>query len=389
MRGRPPAAQGSLWRASRTGWPAATTMLIAKGSEGGGMLNFQVAGAQGGYLLEHLLVESIGAVRGGGIFAWANVAGAKVLFEDETFQEFLAVGDFRLFVGTDTITDTAAVQKLTQIEAKQPRFTARAFLSPDSSLFHPKLAWFEHDDHLSVVVGSGNLTMGGLRSNWEAFVVERLKDQAALAALESIQSFITAQAANLAPLTDQRVLERVMKNSGNERSLRNVTKPSTTSSEIKHSIAEVLVTEMNRTEARLAQANFKLQDYEGFFGALRGTQRRISLRLIDPSGVVGDIQSRPSVEAKSKNYRFELDGLKDAHLRSQGRPIGVFARLSTGEFVYSFVGPGDEGFAQLDAMLGAQAKGSTTQLRRIRIAAGDLATAWPSASILSADLPAL
>jgi len=353
------------------------------------MLQFQVAGAAGGYLLEHLLVESIGAVRGGGIFAWANVGGAKVLFEDDTFEEFLKSGDFKLYVGTDTITDTAAIEKLTQIEAKQPRFTARAFLSPTSSLFHPKLAWFEHDDHLSVVVGSGNLTMGGLRSNWEAFVVERLTGRAAKEALASIQAFITDQAGHLAPLTDQRVLDRVKKNSGNERSLRNVPQPPATSAGLKQSVEEVLVADMNRTEARLAQANFKIKDYEGFFGAQRGTQRRVSLRLIDSSGAVGDIQSRPSVEAKSKNYRFELDGLKAAHLGSKGRPIGVFLRLSTGEFVYSLVRPEDPGFTVLDDMLDAQSTEPSNQLRRIRITADDLAAAWPSAPILTAALPAL
>jgi hypothetical protein len=241
----------------------------------------------------------------------------------------------------------------------------------------------------SLIVGSGNLTTGGLRANWEAFVVERLTGRAAKEALKGIEAFITDQAPNLAPLTDQRVLDRVKKNTGNERSLRSVPPPPSASTGVEQSVDEVLIADMNRTEARLAQANFKVKDYEGFFGAQRGTQRRISLRLVDANGSVGDIQSRPSVEAKSKNYRFELDGLKAAHLGSSGRPIGVFLRLSTGEFVYSLVRPEDSGFAELDALLIAQSSERRNQLRRIRITGNELAAAWPSAPILKVALPAL
>jgi hypothetical protein len=353
------------------------------------VLKFQVAGTSGGYLLEHLLNESIGANCGGGIFAWANVSGAKSLFEDDKFEKFIKKHDFELIVGTDTITDTSAVEKLIQISAKHPRLTARAFLSPTSSLFHPKLAWFEHDDHVSLIVGSGNLTMGGLRSNWEAFVVERLAGPTAIEALGAIEAFITDHAQHLAPLTDERVLDRVKKNTGNERSLRSAASPAPASGGLKQSVEEGLLADMNRTEDRLAQANFKVKDYEGFFGAQRGTQRRVSLRLVNLDGSVADIQSRPSVEAKSKNYRFELDGLTTAHQTSSGRPIGVFLRLSTGEFMYSLVRPEDPGFAELDALLEARNAEPRTQLRRIRITADELAAAWPSAPLLKAALPAL
>ena len=285
------------------------------------------------------LSESIGAVRGGGIFAWANAAGAASLLEDDLFKAFLKKGDFRLLVGTDTITNTAAIEQLVRISEKQPRLKPQAFLSPTASLFHPKMAWFEHNDHLSLIVGSGNLTMGGLRSNWEAFVVEHLTDQAKEEALDAIEAFLADQAQNLAPLADQRVLDRVAKNTGNERSLRRAPQQPSSPKWLGPAVEEVLVADMNRTEKRLSQANFKVKDYEGFFGAQRGSRRRISLRLVEADGSVGGVQSRFSVEVKSKNYRFELDGMRAAHLEGNGRPIGLFLRLSTGEFVYSLIRP--------------------------------------------------
>lgn len=362
-------------------------------SVGGGrqlcMLRFQIAGAAGGYLLEHLLIESIGALRGGGIFAWANTGGAVSLLGDETFEEFLKVGDFRLFVGTDSITDPPAVQKLLTFTAEYPRLTVHAFLSPSASLFHPKLAWFEHPDHLSLIVGSGNLTMGGLRSNWEAFVVERMMGDAAIEAANEIEMFLNAQAAHLAPISDPRVMQKVQGNTGNERSLRTPSKSSPIpANEIGTSVEEGLITDFTMATGRASQANFKRKDYEGFFGAQVGTQRRISLRQVDANGSVGEIESRPSVQAKSHNWRFELDGLKAA-VAAGGRPIGLFLRLASGEFVYTVAQPGTPGYSALDALLAARSSEPAGQMRRILITANELSQAWPAAPILSAQLPAL
>src|SRR5699024_6049235 len=50
-------------------------------------LNLQRAGQAGNYLLEHILLESIGARRGGGLFAWTNTNGIRALIQDEVFSE--------------------------------------------------------------------------------------------------------------------------------------------------------------------------------------------------------------------------------------------------------------------------------------------------------------
>ncbi len=353
------------------------------------MLKFQVAGSAGGYLLEQLLIESIGADRGGGIFAWANTNGVKSLLEDDVFDDFLVAANFRLFVGTDSITDPPAVKRLIEISTRRPRLDVRAFMSPTSSLFHPKMAWFEHDDHLSLIVGSGNLTMGGLRSNWEAFVVLKLTGQERKDALNEIERFLTDVTDHLLPVTDARVLERVKENTGNERSLRPPVTPSPAAEGLAQSVSEVLITDFTVSEGRTSQANFKRKDYEEFFGAKVGTQRRISLRDVEASGGVGEIESRPSVQAKSRNWRFELDGLKAAGLSSQGRPIGVFLRVTTGEFVYSVIRPATPGYTELDALLAARSTEPATQMRRIRLTADELREAWPDAPIWNVALPSL
>lgn len=353
------------------------------------MLHFQVAGSPGGYLLEHLLVESIGAVRGGGIFAWVNSNGARALLEDSVFQEFLKAGNFRLFVGTDSITDVPAVHKLIQLTTNNPRLEVRAFLNPGTELFHPKLSWFEHENHLSLIVGSGNLTMGGLRANWEAFTVQHLQGADAAAALQSIEDFISGRADGLAPISDPRVMEQAGKNSGNERSIRAHPQPIVQQSEVLFSTEEILVAEITKSDNRWSQANFNRENYENFFGAKIGSQRRIILQHVDGHGEIGPVESRPSVEVASQNYRFELAAARGVQYPKEGRPIGVFLRLSTGHFLYTLLLPGDPGYPKVANFLEQEWDGAARNLRRIRCKAEDLHAAWNESAIWSIAMPAL
>lgn len=353
------------------------------------MLNFQIAGSTSGYLLEHLLLESIGALRGGGIFAWANANGVKSLLEDEAFDEFLVAGNFRLFVGTDSITDPPAIKKLIEISTKRPRLDVRAFMSPTSSLFHPKIAWFEHENHLSLIVGSGNLTMGGLRSNWEAFVLLKLSGEDRANAMAAIEKFLTSVTEHLLPVTDPRVLEQANTNVGNERSLRSTPREVPSKVDAASAVDEVLIAEIPKSGDRWAQANFDLENYEQFFGAKAGTQRRITLHHVDGGGSIGDVESRPSVEVASQNYRFELAAARGRAYPTGGAPIGVFLRLGTGEFLYSLLFPGDIGYAQVDGLLATHWHGRADRKRRVRLSADEVRAAWPNAPLWNAALPAL
>lgn len=353
------------------------------------VLNFQIAGSSGGYLLEHLLLESIGAERGGGIFAWANVNGVKSMLEDDAFDDFLLNGNFRLFIGTDSITDPPAVDRLIDLSTRRPRLDVRAFMSPTASLFHPKMAWFEHENHLSLIVGSGNLTMGGLRSNWEAFVSLKLTGEDKREALTQIEDFLTSVTDHLLPITDPRVRDRVGRNTGNERNLRataTITSPRPTVGDY---VEEVLVAEIPRAGSRWAQANFDLDNYEGFFGAKAGSQRRISLHHVDSAGTVGEVESRPSVEVASQNYRFELAAARGLAYPTAGPPIGVFLRLATGEFLYSLLLPGDSGYAEIDQLLSATWHGRPDRKRRVRLKADQVQNFWPDSPLWIVALPAL
>jgi hypothetical protein len=209
-------------------------------------------------------------------------------------------------------------------------------------------------------------------------------------ALAQIEAFLTEVTDSLLPITDPAVAVRVAQNTGNERTIRTATPArAARASSVIPAIEDVLVTEFPVTRDRPAQANFKRKDYEGFFGAEESTLRRVTLRLVDGTGDTGEIQSRPTVFRRSRNFSFELDGLKTAIDADTGRPIGLFLRLSTGEFLYSVFPPGQPGFSELDTVLSSRSTEPHNQMRRVRLSASELATAWPDAPILRVAVPAL
>lgn len=349
------------------------------------MLHFQTAGVSAGSLLEHILLESMGALRGGGIFAWANSGGASSLIADPTFQEFLKDGTFRLVVGLDSITDVAAIKKLEQLETKIPNFNVELFLNSARGMFHPKMVWFEFADHVTLIVGSGNLTMGGMLANLEAFVVTKESGARGRQDLKMINDWLRAHDHELVPVDDQRALDRAALNSGNERSIR-FPAPKVLEVVTDADAELALVAEFPASGVRPSQVNFDLSTYTNFFGASAGTQRRIILHSVSPAGRLGALESRPSVEVASKNYRFELAAAKGTYPET-GRPIGVFLRLQTGEFLYVVLMPGDTDHPTMEAFLAERWSGRADRMRRITTDAEDLRSYWPAAPIWKASLP--
>lgn len=331
-----------------------------------------------------MLIEAVSARRGGGFFAWTNENGIRSILLDEVFDAFLSRGEFRLVVGTDSITDLRALEMLQELSSRRPGLEVSAFLSPTSSLFHPKISWFEHEDHVSVIVGSGNLTMGGLRSNWEAFTVLRFNGDEAEEVLGEIDDYLAEAGRFFRPLHDPDVRARAAANTGNERSLRRtLDQPSPPVSE-PGTATEALIAEIPRSGDRWNQVNFDLESYTEFFGAEVGTQRRISLYLVGADGLIGRLENRPSVQVKSSNFRFELEGARGVPYPVSGRPIGVFIKLASGEFIYQLLLPGNDGYEAIHSLL-PESGGRT--VRRVRSTMDSIRRAWPDSPLISASVP--
>ena len=129
------------------------------------------------YSLHEALIKSCAdSIKGYGAYAFASSSGAEILLKDKEFEALLERGSYSMVVGLDEITNPACLETLSQIKEQRPNLEVRAFCySNGGSLFHPKVSFFKgRDGSGSLIVGSGNLTLGGLRKNREAFGVVSL-----------------------------------------------------------------------------------------------------------------------------------------------------------------------------------------------------------------------
>ncbi|CAQ03101.1 phospholipase D family protein [Clavibacter sepedonicus] len=353
------------------------------------MFTFQHGSDQSETLLRALSLEARGAVSGGGVFAWTTTYGATAFFSDPEIAQLLKLRTFRLIVGTDAITDVAAIRKLQQLSADHPHLQVEALVNPTSSLFHPKFAWFQHVTHTSLIVGSGNLTRGGLLSNWEAFTAIRIQNEDEATALGQISQFFQNQAANIRNLDDPDVLARVANNSGSERRLKHEAARvvSAEPDKVVSDSASVFITEIPKSGNRWSQVNINRASFESFFGVQAVHSRQLLFQQVLASGELGDAESRKSVVVKSQNYRFELSAARGLEYPPTGRPIAVFVKIDNDQIVYSLVMPSQSVHSELDAYLNATGPNRIDRMRKVRCTGIELRRAIPSLPLLQATLP--
>jgi hypothetical protein len=343
-------------------------------------LGLQDPGAPSG-LLEILLEACDGADRGGGIFAWATREGARLLFEAPTFQAFASASPFELVIGVDAITDVRALDAVRRAAARLDGFSARVLNNDlNSVLFHPKLSWFVSGDRLTLITGSGNLTRGGLRTNWEAFTRVVVEGEEAERIEAQLEAWLRNWEDSLLDPSDPRVLAQARRNSGRERDLKLDARPDRApggeGGDPAHHDEAVFVATIGRGE-RWTQANFPRRFYEGFFRARVGTKRHILFQPVASDGSLGELESRESVEVDSDNYRFELTaGRGLGYPDGRDLPIAVFVRSRDGVFRYMLLMPGDSSYAGV-AMFLAGAWPGGRELPRVETTVAELRFDWP------------
>lgn len=365
------------------------------------------------YLVDVLLDACRGATVGGGAFAFLSAGGVQLLLKDETFKDFLGRGRFDLLVGVDAITDTAAIAALSAVRREHPSIGARVFVpSHHRSIFHPKVAWFDAGDGGLLVTGSGNLTAGGLRWNIEAFAVERLDAPAMADLRRSWEEYLALTADCQLEPDDARVVALLERNAARRRAMREagLTEPGgveeealpkagpllgATEDELAEPPAppdqpadelpaiepgtEILVAEIPKASNRWGQANFDQATFFGFFGASRTVQRRAYFFHLRGDGTLGFQEVRPAVAVQSKNYRFELEAASGLAYPTNGRPIGVFAKVGARTFVYMLLLPTQPGHQEMARLLDGSKAAAGMRLRRNVFTAAAVRAAWPGA----------
>lgn len=295
-----------------------------------------------------------------GIFAFATGRGVRSLFiEEPSVASFARSGEVSLIVGLDAVTDVAALEELQNLTRTYERFEAKVFFNSGTGLFHPKISHFRHGGgHSTLIVGSCNLTPGGLRRNIEAFSIVT-GDDSELSSLIRWDEFLQRHANNIRQIDDQ-ALEEARQNVVIARSRRKKERevePEAVPAEVEDEIEEeqdaqdarVLVAQVPKAGARWHQVHFNKDVIDKFFRIKHGSPQRLFLReRRRDSSSTGPEEVRPVVYAPAnKNYKIEISARRGEAYPSAGPPIIIFKELGLRNFRYLLLMPGDEGYEEM------------------------------------------
>lgn len=342
---------------------------------------FQDPAADTMTLLEVLLGAIEDADRGAAVFAFASRSGVSLLFDDADFQAFLNRSQFELLVGVDAVTAPAALDRIREAMAHWPGFTARVFFHATGrhQLFHPKFCWFGAGSQVRVVVGSGNLTGGGLLANWEAFGDAKLRGRERTDFLAAWTTWRTASEAMLRRIDDPDVIVQARRNQHDTRRRHEeiVVERAIANEEIGVAGAQMLLAEIPRASTRWHQANFDLDSFRQFFQLQPNSTQRVVLFPVQADGAIGEPEVRPGVSVKSHNFRIELGQAAGLDYPVQGRPIGLFHKIGTRRFRYRLLMPDDVHYAAVSQLMSKRWTGRSDRMKRIRLGLADFQGALP------------
>ncbi len=348
------------------------------------------------YTLHEALIKSCASsIVGCGAYAFASKSGVDILFKDKEFDALLERGKYSIIVGIDSITNLACLEALNKIKEVRPNLDIKAFFHTNpNTLFHPKISYFKNEQGGgSLIVGSGNLTIGGLRRNREIFgLIDMNKEEIGRIEADWL-SWLHESKNNLKEIDDELVINKAKENEYIRKlqtSLivrKKVDKPPKESTEdniitevttIDEEVVaieegwqyyadnEVLLAEIPQSGDRWKQANFDKDTFSNFFGATPGNNnQRILLRYLNEDGSLAPTEIRQSVSVKSQNYRFELDAASGLDYPTEGKPIGLFIRLTTRMFLYNLFMPNHSLYFEIKNWMDNHWQGRSDRMKRI------------------------
>ncbi len=346
------------------------------------------------YLFEAIVEAARGAESCTGLFAFASRAGVDSLIGDPEIQTFLGQSTMALLVGIDAVTNRPTLERLQELERLHERLSVRVFRNPTDALFHPKVARFDYSDgRQSMIVGSGNLTPGGLHQNFEAFTVVRASAGETLD-FSSWRRFFTDHAADVRAI-DGEVLE-----SGRaERHARASTAPrrrtrtgraarrGTDGPDVESPVGRTdrfLVAQVPRAGDRWRQVHFNREVIDGFFRVRSGTSQRVYLVECRQDGTFAEQEVRPCVYSEAnRNLKIEIASHHGAPYPIAGQPIAVFRELQARSFAYMLLMPGEPGHEAMSGLtntLDSVGRG----LHRVIAKSADVRGVWPECPLVTA-----
>ena len=289
---------------------------------------------------------------------------------------------------------------------------ARVYHTDTKNIFHPKVYLFENEDIFTLIVGSNNLTVPGLVQNVECslLIKDILSNPVHKDFYNYWKSILRGSDKNLYSITKKLIDElfkrgiisseservkrfddgRDVPTHGTKRFLfkrttiqrlpagfvpqRHVTVKLATGGVKKGKPTEkslyvgdeVLIAEIGSGK-RWKQVNFPVEIFENFFGANRGNNSyKIKWRNIAKDGSLGNVETRPAVSVKSRNYRFEIKcaETEGPYPGEDTRPIGLFIKMDERSFLYHVLLPGDKRYDSVRDYLYGESGSGARELKR-------------------------
>ena len=290
-------------------------------------------------------------------FAFASKDGVDLLFDRPPIAEIAQNGSFDLIVGIDAVTTPRALLRLREYGERLPGLRPRVFRE-GGRLFHPKFAVFQRTDgDYSLVVGSGNLTSGGMCGNFEAFTIATLGDKPGREIWAGAERFL---ASCRTTDIDDEALRLAERNVGSLARL-----PDVEPDEVRDG-RPCLVAEVPRN--RWGQVDFPLAYMRSFFRVEPGSTDTIELRQAEPDGSLKAVETRRAIHSgPSHNYRIELSIQGGDEYPRDGRPIALFVRQRSGVFVYQVLRPHEDGYDAMNRLLDQEPAPANQVRRRLTV----------------------
>jgi hypothetical protein len=361
-------------------------------------------------LLDAMNEAAADATAGGGVFAFASKGGIDALFAQPNIARMLRrQRRFQLIVGVDAITNAEALLCLSEKVVEFRSLSVKVFFHENpASTFHPKFSWFQQGANLRLVTGSGNLTKRGLGQlavaagaspgNWEAFSIQMMRDNDAMAALADISNWLDSQQTlgTLCSLDDERVRERAMANgrmrfaSATPRArvrVRPAPAPAATEIQvapvdgIAFSTPEILVREIPRN--RSGQADVGKKALTEFFG-YEGSEKKVFVQYVSLDNVAKPVEPILLFVNQSKNYRLELHEIAELEYElgeDDGRMIVVATKLDLRSFRYTILPVTAPDYDAVTQLLGPipPTRGRSRPMRESFVSSTELRAAWHNA----------
>ena len=318
------------------------------------------------------------------LFAFATRPGIECLLGDPDVKSFLRRGNTELVIGIDAITDHNALEKLRKMEVEYEKFNVRVFCKQMQGIFHPKIAYFVRDDGKQVmIIGSGNLTSGGLKSNIEAYSVIICEPHEKID-FEDMRRFFEIHSDSLREI-DAEILDLARQNRILRRKRKIIEEvepeePYEEKEEIEivptKENSRILIAEVPRAGTRWHQVHFNLDVNKQFFRVQPNSSERAYLFEKISSTQIGPEEVRPVVFSRSnRNIRIEFASRRHEPYPSKGRPTLIIREVGTRIFHYVLLMPKENGYREMVKFLNTH-RSIGKGLRRSMTTYDELMVVW-------------